>query len=108
VRRRLFRHHALTGGLAGKSFDLAVALVNTGRAMPTAGGTLAYRNRFPVCQRERQDAMNEKEKASGKPARTEDDREKRRERDKALDKALEDSFPASDPISPSAPASTRE
>ena len=33
---------------------------------------------------------------------------KRRKREKALDKALEDSFPASDPISPSAPAPTRE
>jgi hypothetical protein len=58
---------------------------------------------------ERQDPMNETEKARDKPARAEHDREaKRREREKALDKALEDSFPASDPISPSAPAPTRE
>jgi len=53
--------------------------------------------------------MNETEKARDKPASTERDRDaKRRERDKKLDKALEDSFPASDPISPSAPAPTRD
>jgi hypothetical protein len=58
---------------------------------------------------ERQDPMNETEKARDKPASTERDRDaKRRERDKKLDKALEDSFPASDPISPSAPAPTRD
>jgi hypothetical protein len=52
--------------------------------------------------------MNETDKARDKPARTEDERKAKRRDDKALDKALEDSFPASDPISPSAPAPTRE
>jgi len=53
--------------------------------------------------------MTETEKARDKAASTEHDRDaKRRKRDKALDKALEDSFPASDPISPSAPAPTRD
>ena len=53
--------------------------------------------------------MNETEKARDKPARTEQDGDaKRRAREKALDKALEDSFPASDPVSPSAPAPTRD
>jgi hypothetical protein len=56
---------------------------------------------------ERQDPMNETEKARDKPASSEREA-KRRERDKKLDKALEDSFPASDPISPSAPAPTRD
>jgi hypothetical protein len=53
--------------------------------------------------------MNETEKARDKPAGTERDKDaKRRDREKALDKALEDSFPASDPISPSAPAPTKD
>jgi hypothetical protein len=58
---------------------------------------------------ERQDPMNETEKARDKPTRPKDERDaQRREREKALDEALEDSFPASDPISPSAPAPTRD
>jgi hypothetical protein len=58
---------------------------------------------------ERQDPMTETEKLRDKPASTKEDRDaKRRDREKALDKALEDSFPASDPVSPSAPAPTRE
>jgi hypothetical protein len=53
--------------------------------------------------------MSKAEQARDKPTRTEHDRDaKRRDREKALDKALEDSFPASDPVSPSAPAPTRE
>jgi hypothetical protein len=53
--------------------------------------------------------MTETEKVRDKPAGTEEDRDaKRRDREKALDKALEDSFPASDPISPSAPAPTKD
>ena len=52
--------------------------------------------------------MNETEKARDKPARTEQDRDAERRAEKALDKALEDSFPASDPVSPSAPAPTRD
>jgi hypothetical protein len=72
------------------------------------GGTFVPSQPF-LPANERQDPMNETEKARDKAARTEHDREaKRRERDKKLDKALEDSFPASDPISPSAPAPTRE
>jgi hypothetical protein len=53
--------------------------------------------------------MTETEKLRDKPASTKEDRDaKRRDREKALDKALEDSFPASDPVSPSAPAPTKD
>jgi hypothetical protein len=69
---------------------------------------LSRRNRFYRRMKGRI-PMNETEKARNKPAGAEHDRDaKRRQRDKALDKALEDSFPASDPISPNAPAPTRE
>ena len=53
--------------------------------------------------------MSKNEKADRKPAGSERNKDaKRRDREKALDDALEDSFPASDPVSPSAPAPTRE
>ena len=100
-----------------KSFDLGAVVVNTAAfavrkffrdaaRTPKKQEQLGRRNRFYPAA-ERQDPMNETEKAREKPTSTEREA-KRRERDKKLDKALEDSFPASDPISPSAPAPTRD
>jgi hypothetical protein len=106
-----FRHHALAATF-GKTFDLAVALVNTARSRPAErcldplrSGTLALPNRFPVGGK-RKDAMNEKEhKARRKPAGAERAGDsKRRAREKALDQALEDTFPASDPVAAIEPA----
>lgn len=53
--------------------------------------------------------MSDHEKSGPKPASSKRNRDdERRAREKALDEALEESFPASDPISPSTPAPTRD
>jgi hypothetical protein len=96
-------------GRNARNFFRDAARAAQGRRNICAAATVFTGSRTFLPATERQDPMNQTEKARDKPAGTEHDRDtKRREREKALDKALEDSFPASDPISPSAPAPTRE
>jgi hypothetical protein len=102
-----------------KSFDLGAAVVNTGathgnfrhaaRAQTHRSAAEHWASPTVFTSAERQDHMSNNEKSDRKPARSERDKEaERRAQEKALDKALEESFPASDPISPSAPAPTRD